>query len=409
MSLMRSVTGVLLVLIGLAAGWWLRDSAPEVSHIQRDSPGSSTSAQTATPPHRRSNNVIAKAQVDSLPAIEPTPAVHVARFEQLLKQGEYELAIAHYETALEIDGGFESLLKPRLEKYLRAHLQDCVGDAFLDLADAWLAAYYEDISVLLLLAENQGVCGSAEEAARTLLLADTYALAPGQKVSVAAAVERLIQATDKSLSREQRWIELLNFYEFLQIIDLGSNHSRLRLASLYQMMGDSQRSRDLLRELRENDDGLNSDWTAAVDRQWAKTAQQVVADVPATLAIPLTRRGDHFLLAASINEVIQVILMIDTGASVTTLSKDAFIQIDSSGLAYRGTRLFNTANGVTRGDVYMTASVSLGNARTSAVEIAVLDYDSFPGIDGVLGMNVLRNFRFEIDQDKEILYLRPRP
>ena len=30
------------------------------------------------------------------------------------------------------------------------------------------------------------------------------------------------------------------------------------------------------------------------------------------------------------------------------------------------------------------------------------------GLDGLLGMNVLRNYRFEIDQDNEILYMSPR-
>jgi hypothetical protein len=36
------------------------------------------------------------------------------------------------------------------------------------------------------------------------------------------------------------------------------------------------------------------------------------------------------------------------------------------------------------------------------------DFEPSDGLDGLLGMNVLRNYRFEIDQDKEFLYLSPR-
>ena len=42
------------------------------------------------------------------------------------------------------------------------------------------------------------------------------------------------------------------------------------------------------------------------------------------------------------------------------------------------------------------------------VDVAILDYNSRDGVDGLLGMNVLRNYRFEIDQDLALLYLRPR-
>ena len=40
--------------------------------------------------------------------------------------------------------------------------------------------------------------------------------------------------------------------------------------------------------------------------------------------------------------------------------------------------------------------------------IAVLDFESGNGVDGLLGMNVLRNYRFEIDQDRDLLRMSPR-
>jgi clan AA aspartic protease (TIGR02281 family) len=404
----RTITGACLLLAGVAIGWWLRDVAPEASPPHSLVPVSSSDTQAGPSSRTKLPATPDTTDIDSLPVLESTKQPGVAHFGQLLDQTEFQQAVAYYESALKIDDSYQPLLKPRLEGYLSARLHQCADGAFVDLVDLWLDAYYADIPVLLLLAENQRLCSSPEEAARTLQIAHTYAIRPGPRESVSAAVTRLITATDKSLSQQQSWIELLGFYEFLQTIDLATNASQLRRAALYQLIGESPRSQALLLELKESDDRLDSEWTAALDLQWSNNAQQSSTDDPPMHAIPLTRQGDHFVVAMSINDVSQVNLMIDTGASVTTLSKAGFAQIDSAGLRYRGSRLFNTPNGMTQGDVYQTASITLGSTRLNALEIAVLDYESSAGVDGLLGMNVLRNYHFEIDQDTNVLHLRPR-
>lgn len=404
----RLITGVTLLLAGVAIGWWLRDIAPEMSQPQPHIPAlaSHTQVDSSAP----AKHPVTSGTVDaaSLPERVAANQPNVARFGQLLNQKEYQRALAYYENALKIDDNYQTLLKPRLEQYLNAKLQQCADGEFIELADLWLDTYYQDIPVLLLLAENQRLCNSPEEAARTLQIASTYALQPGSKESVVAAVTQLITATDKSLSQQQSWVELLGFYEFLKAIDLATNSSELRRAALYQLMGEFQRSQELLLALREDDDRLDPEWTAALDSQWSNNAPESATDEPPMEAIPLTRRGDHFLVAMSINDTSQVNLLIDTGASVTTLSRESFDQLGRNGFGYRGARLFNTVNGMTQGEVYETTSVTLGNTRIRALEIAVLDYTSAGGVDGLLGMNVLRNFHFEIDQDNGVLYLGAR-
>jgi predicted aspartyl protease len=63
---------------------------------------------------------------------------------------------------------------------------------------------------------------------------------------------------------------------------------------------------------------------------------------------------------------------------------------------------------MTQGEIYHADSIQLGEIKIPDLEIAVLDFEPSDGLDGLLGMNVLRNYRFEIDQDKEVLYLSPR-
>jgi hypothetical protein len=73
-----------------------------------------------------------------------------------------------------------------------------------------------------------------------------------------------------------------------------------------------------------------------------------------------------------------------------------------------GTRLFNTANGYTRGDIYRASALTLGEERLEGTTVAVLDLRTMDDIDGLLGMNVLRQFHFEIDQSAGAMQIRRR-
>ena len=397
----RLVISACLVFAGVVAGWWLRDLAYERTPFPAGVPVASPDVPIAIA--RQSATAIT-------PFAAPQSRVlpETASFAELLESREYDQSIVYYETAVQIGEANQALLKPELLAYLRAHVHGCADGVFIELVDLWLEAYYADIEVLLLLADNQRFCGSPGEAARTLQMANTYAVNPGELENVAAAVAGLVGATDKYLSGQQRWIELLGFYEFLEATDLATNTSQLRRASLYEQIGEIQHSRELLLELRENDDRMNAEWTAALNLQLANSAEQPFAKDQPQHEIPLTRLGNHYLVSAAINGASQLALVIDTGASITTVSKARFSQIENTGFRYLGTQLFNTPNGMAQGEIYNADSIQLGEIKIPDLEIAVLDFELSGGLDGLLGMNVLRNYRFEIDQDKEILYMSPR-
>lgn len=391
-----------LLLTGAVFGWWLRDVGIGPA-VHPSSSGHSSAAEKPLISARSPPSVEAAPTVAE---VSRTPSA--ARFEELLYAQAFEQAVAYYESALRFDDAYQDLWKPRLEAYLGAIHHRCTDGAFVALVNQWLNAYYDDIPVLLLLAENQRLCNSPEEAARTLQIASTYAVQTAARSSVNDAIEQLIASTDESLSRQENWIALLGFFEFLQAIDLATRDSELRRAALYRLLGEHQRSSDVLQALREEDDGRDTDWTAALDRQLRQSAtQSPVEDLPVQ-GIPLIQTGDHFLVSALINDDKPVLLMIDTGASVTTLSRNSFINIGSAEFGYRGPRVFNTANGLAQGEVYRARSITLGSTTLGLPDIAVLEYESTGNIDGLLGMNVLRNYRFEIDQDNALLYLYPR-
>ena len=79
-----------------------------------------------------------------------------------------------------------------------------------------------------------------------------------------------------------------------------------------------------------------------------------------------------------------------------------------SRVLYRDTgrsRVFNTANGPVRAPIYIIEALSVGDWYVKQLEIGVLELDGQGHMDGLLGMNFLKHFRFFIDQNESMLRL----
>ncbi len=339
------------------------------------------------------------------------PAVHTSGqpdLGALLAAREFERAVSLYYQADSTDEVLAAQYREVLVRFLGDCLERCTATHFLSLIDAWLGSFYDDTEALLALAEFQRRQSAPEAAADTLLLARTYSLVPQQRRRVDAALQNVVATTDEQLTGELRTIELLGFYEYLASIDFTRREYQLRRAQLYLQGGETQRGRDLLQALIAVDDGSDPRWSAALTAYESEaTAELVPLPVPSD-ALPLARLGEGYLVQARLNEGDELTLLLDTGASITSLSGEAFARLHRPAFALRGSQLFNTANGYTRGDIYQAQSLLLGGYVVEEPDIAVLNYQPVAGVDGLLGMNVLRYFQFEIDQTNSVLHLRPR-
>ena len=176
----RLVISACLVFAGVVAGWWLRDLAYEKTPFFAEEPIASSDVPIAISDpaqHSTTTDAIFTNPV-TIPESKVLPEAKI--FVEKLESRDYDRAIVYYENSVQVDEGNQALLKPELVEYLRARIQGCADDNFIDLVDLWLDAYYADIEVLLLLAENQRFCGSPEQSARTLQIANTYAVNTGQ-------------------------------------------------------------------------------------------------------------------------------------------------------------------------------------------------------------------------------------
>jgi clan AA aspartic protease (TIGR02281 family) len=387
----------LLILVIAAAGFW-------AGWQTRDRLTANSATAPPPPAYQARPNIQRAPQRPAPPPVRETP---VEAIKGLLAKRDFEGVIQSYDDAIAADPALRPELRAQVLAYLQQAMARGEDDALLGLVDSWLALYYEDIDILLLLAEYQGRRGYPDEAARVFQFAFTYALDPAEREQVSAAFDKLVEKTDADLGNQGRWAELLGFYRMLATIDLDRPRHRLREAAISLELGNEYSARELLLPLRESE-LLGSEARDMLARMesWQQSSP---APPPPGQAVPLRRRGQHYLVDLSLNGTSAVTLLIDTGASVTVLKQESFKRLSrNSHYDYLGWRLFNTANGFTRGNIYRAQGLRIGDEQLANVDLAILDFRQDPDIDGLLGMNVLQNFRFQIDQDRELLYLQRR-
>ena len=128
-------------------------------------------------------------------------------------------------------------------------------------------------------------------------------------------------------------------------------------------------------------------------------------NISAYAEIPLIKSRGQYFVRVLINDHYTAKLLLDTGASITTVKLSTLNQIGN--LASRGTISLNTAGGKIDANVILLNAMSVGghrltNFRVAGVAMTGLDFD------GLLGTDFLDKFRFVIHQKRNVLYLNPK-
>jgi clan AA aspartic protease (TIGR02281 family) len=113
--------------------------------------------------------------------------------------------------------------------------------------------------------------------------------------------------------------------------------------------------------------------------------------------VPYARKGNQAMVKTRINDMGEAHLLLDTGASLVTLSEIAARRLGVS-LSGERTVTLTLANGSTvTAEPVVLASVQVGEARVENVPAAVLDSEDAGEMDGLLGMSFLQAFRVHIN------------
>ncbi|WNO09061.1 retropepsin-like aspartic protease [Teredinibacter sp. KSP-S5-2] len=407
---------VFLIMLGVMVGWLANEFTSQSTEDVNP-----TSLEQQWPQKQESRSIEQSAQnsVCSCPKesdIVNTPneanKPHSAEsLNELLLARRFNDAVRMYATSVNTGAGDSTQKKTVILNYLDNLFEKADYEPFIELTDVFLADFYSDIDVLLKLARFNQKLEYYTEAVDQFQLALSYAYRTNDITKINNNYESFFQEVDEHLTSGGRWSELINLYLYAAVAGRQNTADKFRLAEVYLMAGEYIHGRALLMELSSDIDlgdkakdliskldGQNGVDQPANNRSVNRQSERVA----------LTRRGSHYLVPLGL-ESQTLNLVLDTGASLTTITRQKFDQI-SHGLNVRlvDTRLFNTANGITRGNVYLVDQLQLGPFYLSNIEIAIMDFDMGGQADGLLGMNTLRNFQFEIDQDSNELVLQLR-
>lgn len=369
------------------------------------------------PDRNQSNNTNAIEQSASLSQTNPE-SIDVAQetagvsavdtFKLLLKGRQYFDAMTLYQEQKQSREYIASKLKLVLLEELKFLIESRNNSDFSELVENYLSVYYDDIDVLLLLAKFNQVNSSYLEVVNVFLLAKTYAYSDFDREKVVSRLNDFVQDVDNSYTAQEDWISLINLYAHIDTSGMMTSSYQYRQAVAHLRSGDEAFAIDQFRRL-QND---------SLVAEPARKALDSLLNVPETPTIvydslfegadkiELQKVGNQYAVNLNNSRQDSVTLLIDTGASMTAMSLDSFNKLNYNGDAVeQDKRVFRTAGGVVQGTVFSVPEVMLGTRTLRNTQIAVIDFGRERGIEGLLGMNILGQFRFQIDQERSQLLL----
>ena len=125
------------------------------------------------------------------------------------------------------------------------------------------------------------------------------------------------------------------------------------------------------------------------------------------IIVPMKWEG-VWVADVEINDLHDVKMIVDTGASMTAISSDMAFDIGLSSSQQERKAKISTANGVVDAWMGRLGSIRLGEAEQDNVRVIVMDNFGGDERDGLLGLNFLNGFQWYIDQQAGNLILRPK-
>lgn len=233
-----------------------------------------------------------------------------------------------------------------------------------------------------------------------------------QREELANRSAELIKNTISALYNAGNWDMLAQFLEPLFQLNSGDQTLTLKLAEAYARQQKFTLMEDVLANLSANNAGArslrqrflpNPSPTSQEDNEGPVATQQE----PVT-RLALTRYGDQYIADTQILNR-PAALLLDTGASSTAISFEL----------YKALRRFNqiqviglfdvrTAGGPIRSPLVQIDNMTLGPYKLTNIGVFVMPEAAMQQADGLLGMNVLKQFHFQLDQTTAELLLVPR-
>tara|TARA_R110000868_G_scaffold350091_1_gene611338 strand:- start:88 stop:1248 length:1161 start_codon:yes stop_codon:yes gene_type:complete len=291
-------------------------------------------------------------------------------------------------------------LKDRNLLTLAAFLQD------------YLKQYPQDMDFLLL---------EAKLKLETTLLSDAIAhyydllrkpMTAAQQNEIELQIETLSKNTIEQLRRNYSWDILAMFVEPLLQLEPSNRLYILSLAMAYAELFQEGLMENVLASLDFNDPDAQKIRQILLAQQMTpsndETDESVAGETTTSLGrpIPLKQFGDQYVVEAQLSSN-PVALLIDTGASVTAISKQYFDNLSNRyKVNYLGSFNIGTAGGSIMARMYQFRELTIHHVTVENLPVVILPMQGIENADGLLGMNFLREFDFKIDQRQSVMFIK---
>ena len=125
--------------------------------------------------------------------------------------------------------------------------------------------------------------------------------------------------------------------------------------------------------------------------------------------IPLEREAGVWIATVEMNDLHEARLIIDTGATFTTISEDLAFEIGTQPDP-NGPRInLHTAGGNVQAEMGLVSRIRIGRAGRNDVRVVIHTIPNLPeDIDGLLGLSFFDRFLVRLDHSQRQLHLTPK-
>lgn len=324
----------------------------------------------------------------------------------LIKRDDIEAAVDNFN---QLDLGQAD--NAQLFRVLEKRILGLIEQKRYKLAERWLdqllAQGFRQVSLHLMKANIREIKGEPLEAIEYLYLAKYFSYTQDEielaQKEINQFIKRNIHAYKTKQLHKKALVSLLQFATEKQAEHPLFN---IELAKLQFEQGESQRALNTLAFIPYSE--AYEDEINLLTQLWSIHLSEVAV---MDNGIALEKVGSHFIVEVDIGQRATLRLILDTGASISAINEKASQQLLRDGLIEKTDKIIrlNTANGTREVDTYRADSFSVEEFSIEPLILAGIHMKNNKNIDGLLGMDFLSVFKFEIDYERKLLFLKAAP
>jgi len=131
-----------------------------------------------------------------------------------------------------------------------------------------------------------------------------------------------------------------------------------------------------------------------------------LAPPSAPISVPIVQQGPALLVRGRVNEQVETLFLVDTGASLCVLTRPAAERLGLTSIPGARTVTIHTASGTLEAPLLRVDLIQVGAAEARSVEVLIHDIPGLPSeVGGLLGLSFLNQFTVQIDAARGVMLL----